>query len=87
MIIFTETGLMINGKELEPDQVLNFREACVALNDNFAKKVIFEQVKYKAIDLGINKALSSDTLMFSKSAIWVINELEILTNKLSTIGT
>jgi hypothetical protein len=85
LIHFTETGLMLNGKELEEDQVLNFREACVALKENYARKVIFEQVRYKAIDLGINKALSNDTLYFSKAAIWSLNEIEVLIQKLLTL--
>ncbi len=84
MIVFTENGILINGRTLDTEQAMSFREASVALKDNFARKVINEQVRYKAIDLGINKAQSVDTLMFSKAAIWVINELEILTDKLST---
>ncbi len=84
IIMFTENGLMINGKMLDMEQTISFREASVALKENFARKVIHEQVRYKAIDLGINKAQSIDTLMFSKACIWVINELEILTAKLST---
>lgn len=86
MVHFTETGLMINGRELDQDQAINFREACVVLQDNYARKVINEQIRYKAIDLGINKALSVDTVMFSKAALWVVNEMEILIQKLSTVG-
>ncbi len=83
MIHFTPNGLMINGKELDAESMLSFREACAALKDNYARKVIHEQVKYKAIERGIHKAQTLDELMFSKAAIWVVNELEILTHKLA----
>jgi len=86
MILFTETGLMINGKELEPDQVLNFREASVSLKDNFARLIIHEQIRHKATEAGIHKAQTIDELMFYKAAIWCLNEENILINKLSTIG-
>lgn len=85
IVHFTESGVMINGKELDQDQMISFREACVVLKENFARKVIHEQVRYKAIDMGINKALSMDTIMFAKAAIWVVNEIEILIAKLSTV--
>ena len=84
IIHFTETGILLNGKELEVEQALHFREACVSLKDNFARKVIHEQIRYKAIEMGIDKATSIDTLFFSKSALWVLNEYEILIQKLST---
>lgn len=84
MVIFTDNGIMINGKELEVDQAMSFREASISLKDNFARKVIHEQIRYKAIDLGINKATATDTLFFAKAAIWVLNEIEILIAKLST---
>lgn len=75
---------MINGKELDQEQMISFKEACAVLKDNYARKVIHEQIRYKAIDLGINKAISVDTIYFSKAALWVLNELEILITKLST---
>lgn len=75
---------MIDGKNLDQEATINFKEACAVLKENYARKVIHEQIRYKAIDLGINKALSVDTLMFSKAAIWVLNEIEILIAKLST---
>jgi len=86
MIHFTQNGLMINGKMLDTDGTISFTKACTALKDNYARKVIHEQVRYKAIDLGIDKGTTIDTIMFSKAALWVLNELEILTHRLSTEG-
>ncbi len=86
IVHFTENGLMINGKELDQEQMLSFREAVVALKENFARNVINEQVRWKAIDLGINQATAIDTLFFSKAALWCQNEENILIEKLLTLG-
>ncbi len=85
IVHFTESGVIINGKELDQDQALSFREACVALKDNYARNVINEQIRYQAIDLGINKAVALDTLFFSKAALWCLNEENILIEKLVNI--
>lgn len=83
LITFTEGGLMINGKQLNLDDLLAFREACSVLKDNYARKVISEQIRFKAIEYGIDKAQSIDTLQFAKACIWVMNEHEILIHRLS----
>lgn len=83
MVQFTSDGISINGRLLDVEQAMAFRESAVALKDNYARRVIAEQVRYKAINLGINVALSVDTLMFSKAALWCLNEQDILAEKLS----
>ncbi len=83
MVIISENRISINGKDLDQEQAIAFREATVALKENFARKVINEQIRYKAIELGLFTANSNDTLMFSKAAVWVLNEYEILLNKLT----
>lgn len=84
MIVFTENGISINGKELDLEQSMSFREGCVSLKENFARKVLNEQIRFKAIEMGVHKSQTIDELMFSKAAIWVINEEEILLQKLLT---
>lgn len=74
---------MINGRLLDNESTLSFKEQCGSLKDNFARQVIHEQIRYKAIELGIDKGISLDTIVFSKAAIWVINELEILLSTLA----
>ncbi len=82
MIAFTQNGLIVNGREMDMEAVIKFKEACGVLKDNFARKVIHEQIRYKAIEMGINKSISIDTLMFAKAALWTVNEYEILLEKL-----
>lgn len=78
----SDGAVMINGKNLDREQIIGFKEGIAALKDNFARKVIHEQVRFKAIEMGIFKSVSTETLMFSKAALWCMNEIEILLEKL-----
>ena len=78
-IVVGNGSIIINGKELDTEQMINFTESCNALKDNYARKIIHEQIRYLAINLGIHNCLSLDTLMFAKAALWNLqNEQELL---------
>lgn len=77
-IVVDHNGITINGKILEPDQAIMFSESCNALKDNYARKVIHEQVKYLAINMGIHNAVALDTLFFAKSSLWNLEQEEKL---------
>ena len=66
----------INRKKLSTDELIAFREGCIVLNDNFARKVINQQIRFLAVNWGINKAVSIDELLIAKAAIWVLNQEE-----------
>lgn len=85
MVFQTSTGLSINGKDLDMEQQLGFKEAVDALKGNFARRVINEQLKYKATLIGIHKSNTIDELLFSKAILWVINEENMLLESLSGI--
>lgn len=85
MIITTPTGISINGRDLNPEQYIHFREQVVALKDNFARKMINEQLRYKATVIGVHESNTIDELLFAKAIIWFINEENILIEKLSTV--
>ncbi len=85
IIYFTQNGLMIDGKELDAEQTNAFKETCSALKDNFARKVIHEQIRHKATEAGIHKSQSIEELMFYKAAIWCLNEENILIQQLSEV--
>jgi hypothetical protein len=74
--------VIINGKELETEQAISFVESCNALKDNYARKIIHEQIKYLAINLGIHNCLSLDTMMFAKAALWCLQQQEELLEKI-----
>jgi hypothetical protein len=85
IVRFTENHIEINGRNLDTEQYLAFKEAASAMKENFARRVINEQLKYKATEMGIHKAVSLDELFFSKAIIWFINEENILLEKISTL--
>ncbi len=75
IVTFDEQGtILLQGKKLEPDQAIIFRESAVALKDSFARKVINEQVTFEAIKLGVHISLNTDQVMFAKAALWIIQE-------------
>ncbi|MEI6532492.1 MAG: hypothetical protein WCO06_01490 [Candidatus Roizmanbacteria bacterium] len=81
--IIDSKGISVNGKVLEPEQVINFTESCAALKDNFARKVINEQIRYLSVNMGIHNSLSIDTLMFAKAALWCLSQEEELLSKIA----
>ncbi len=85
IIIRTQAGVFANGKELDQEQLINLAESCQTLKDNFARRLINEQLRYKATEMGIHKSTTIDELLFAKAVIWFINEENILIEKLSTI--
>lgn len=76
-------GLVIAGKKLDMEQMLAFKESVDALKENYARRVIHEQIRYKATEMGIHKATTLEELMFAKAAIWFLNEENILVESLS----
>lgn len=84
IIKFEPNGqILIDGKPLDMERAQTFRESCQALHGSMARKVIEEQIKYKAIKMGIHDGLTPDMIVFSKAALWVISEENKLLSTLS----
>lgn len=69
-IVITIQGIQVNGRVLSTDQVLSFKEGCISLVNNPARKLVRDQVRYLAIVEGIHKGLTPDQILFSKTALW-----------------
>jgi hypothetical protein len=76
-------NVMINGRELAVEQTIALRESCKALNDNWSRKIIHEQLQFEAVKMGIHNGLNPDTLMFAKAILWTIQEEQKLIEKLA----
>lgn len=83
-IVIGQGTIMVNGHNLETDQVQVFAESAVAFRDNWARKVIHEQVRYLAVNGGVFKSVSLDEIMFFKAALWCLNEEDKLLDRLTT---
>ena len=75
-------SVIVNGKELDIDQVIVFRDSCISLKDNFAFKVISNQIRYLATNLGIYKSTNLDQLYFYKTALWNLEQFDKLLDKM-----
>lgn len=74
-----EGTVRVNGKSLDKEQIIMLREGAVALEKNWAYKLIRDQLTYEAIKMGIHSSLSLDMVLMSKSVLWVIqNEKKII---------
>lgn len=71
-ITISPQGIHVNGRLLSQDQNLSFKEGCVSLSSNQARKLIRNQIKYLAIEEGIHKGLSTESILFSKAALWLL---------------
>ena len=76
--VINSEGITINGRKLDTEQAINFTESCNALKDNYARKILNEQIRYLAINLGIHNCLSLDTMFFAKAALWNMQQMEEL---------
>ena len=79
IITFENDGtLKVGNKNLTAEQAISLRESLVSLNNNWSRRLINEQITFEAIKLGVHIGQSTDQIMFSKAAIWILakeNEL------------
>lgn len=82
-IVLAPGMVTINGKALDTEQAVVFKDSCIALQDNFARKVIHEQIRYLAVNWGVHNGLNTEMIMFSKAALWTLEEEQKLLDKLT----
>lgn len=77
VIKFRKDGaILINGKTLTLEQLQHFRNSVDALKANYAFQIIADQILFKAIAIGIHQCNTPDQVIFSKSAVWFIQEFK-----------
>lgn len=81
-LIIEPNKITIRGNVLDIDQIIKFKDSCMALKENYAFNVIREQVKYLAVNLGIYKSTSMEDLIFYKAALFNINQEDLLLDKI-----
>lgn len=70
--------LMLNGKYLEVEQIIAFKQGAMALRDNQVRRILNDQKKMLAIEMGVHNGLNPETIMFSKACLYNIQEEERL---------
>ncbi len=79
--------MQINGKALSMEQAIQLKEGAISLQNNWFYKVLMEQVTWEAVKFGVHSSLSIESILFSKAAIWLINQQKDLTDKISQIDS
>lgn len=82
VLVLVPGVIQVNGRILDKEQIINLKESCVVLNDNQARKIIHEQLRYLAIVEGVHRGLSTEQLIFSKAALWIIEQENLLIEKI-----
>lgn len=66
--------LLVNGKKLDSDQAIALRESAENMQHSFANNLIDQQLTFEAMKLGVYKGNDTDMIIFSKAALWYIQE-------------
>ena len=74
--ITKQGGILANGKEMTLEQLQSFKQSVDTLGDNGAFRMIADQILFKAIAVGVHTGLNTDQIMFSKTAIWFIQQFK-----------
>ncbi len=82
-ISFDSRGtIYLNGKNLDPEQSIAFRESCVALKNSYARTILREQLKFLAIRQGIHEAINDEQILFAKAALWYMHQEDELLERI-----
>lgn len=82
IVDFSPEGVKINGRILDFEQAQLLKDSTKSLKDNYARRVINEQLTYNAIQMGVHQGLNPEMIMFSKSILWLIQEENKLISKI-----
>lgn len=76
----------IQGRPADPEQIRVLRESARAELDNFAGKLVDQQVEYAAVVTGVHKAEDEKAMIFSRAAIWFSQNRRALLQLLAAEG-
>ncbi len=85
VIITSPTGaILANGRELNIEELVKFRQGISALRDNWAFQLLGDQILFEAMEWGIKHGDTTDRMMFSKTSIWFITKFREFLTKYDT---
>lgn len=86
-ITFDDQGtLFINGKALDYEKARQLRESAKGMLESQAREFVRQQVKFKAIEIGVHNGLTNEQILFSKAALWFGIEEDNLYHALAGYG-
>lgn len=75
--------IKINGRLLDYEKAKQIRESALALLDNQCRKIVKDQVAFRAVNLGVHNGDTPEKMYFSRVALWVIQQEDELVEILS----
>lgn len=66
--------IVLNGKILDQQETISFKEGVEVLRDNQAHKLFNEQLRYLAMNHVFSAISPVETLNFSTAALWVLEQ-------------
>lgn len=75
--------LEVNGRELDFDGMKILREGAIMLLDSNTRKFVKEQIMFEAVKIGVHFGDTPERVIFSKAAIWQLEQEEDFIKKLA----
>lgn len=75
--------LEVNGRELDMDGLKILREGAISLLDSPTRKFVKEQIMFEAVKIGVHFGDTPERVIFSKAAIWQLEQGEDFIKKLA----
>lgn len=79
----TDGTLIVGDKRVNAESALAIHKSAVKTLNERAWKIVFEQVRFKAVEVGIHQGMTPDQNLFSKAALWNLGELKKLFEELA----
>jgi hypothetical protein len=67
-------AIVVNGKKMPGDQVHMLKNSAKTVKDSLAFRIIVEQTRFLAIEMGTFKAQTPEQIVFGKAALWYASE-------------
>lgn len=82
---FTQQGtILVNGKELTIEQAIALRDSARGFKDSYARRLIHDQLRFLAVEMGVHTGLNADMIMFSKAMLYNFEQEQELIDMLTT---
>lgn len=62
--------LVVQGHPVDIEMARKLREGAISMLESSVRKIVREQVAFRAVTLGVHKAESPEQVLFAKSALW-----------------
>jgi hypothetical protein len=74
---------VINGRVLDLEMARQIRESAKSLLDNQCRKIVKDQVAFKAVNIGVHNGDTPDKIIWSRVALWIYQQEDELLEMLS----